>query len=119
MGYWAETDMELVRGDDFTVTQTWALQAGTAVDISAWTFKFEANEISNRATTPGNIVVLNGAMTKSDSGSGTTDTVSIPLSDTATDVNEGRYAYDITAVVGTDTTTVFRGTLTVKKSEQD
>ncbi len=115
MGYWAETDIELVRGDDFTLTQVWKLN-GASVNISSWTFAFEANEISTRASTPGNITVADGAMTKSAS-SAIVDTLTIPLSDTDTDVNEGRYKYDITATVGTDTVTVFRGTLTVLPSE--
>ena len=118
LGYWYNSDLKIVRKDDFTITQTWALTNGTAVDISAWTFKFEANEIDSSGT-PGNIIVLDAAMTKSNSGSGVTDTVSIPITDTQTTIDEGRYAYDITAVVGTDTTTVARGTLTVFPSEQD
>ncbi len=116
--YWAKADLQLVRGDDFTITQTWS-NNGVAVDISSWVFTFEANEKSTRATSPGNITIPNSSIVKSDSGSGTTDTISIPLGDTDTDVTEGRYGYDIKAVIGTDEVTVFRGTLTVMESEQD
>lgn len=114
--YWFDLDTQVVRGDDFTMSLTWALANGTPVDISAWTFAYEANEKSGSG---GNIVVADGAMTKSNSGSGVIDTVSIPLSDTDTAVTEGRYEQDITALVGADTTTVARGTLTIFKSEQD
>lgn len=117
-GYWYEDDFSVVRGDDFTITQTWALADGTPVDISAWTFSFEANE-KDTTGTPGNIVVTNAAMTKSNSGLGVTDTVSIPLTDTDTDVDEGRYGYDIVAIVGSDITTVAKGTLTIVDSELD
>lgn len=117
-GYWYESDFSVVRGDDETVTQTWALANATPVDISSWVFAFEANEIDSTGT-PGNIVVADGAMTKSNSGKGVTDTVSIPLSSSDTDVDEGRYAYDISATIGSDKTTVGRGTLTVVPSEQD
>jgi hypothetical protein len=116
-GYWYESDLSLVRGDDFTISQTWATAAGVAVDISAWTFAFEANEVSEGGT--GNIVVADAAMTKSNGGSGVIDTVSIPLSSTDTDKNEGRYQYDISVTIGTDKTTVARGTLVVNDSEQD
>jgi len=116
-GYWFDLDWQIVRGDDFSASLTWALANGTAVDISAWTFAYEANETSGTGT--GNITVADGAMTKSNSGSGVVDTVTIPLTDTDTTVTEGRYAHDITAVVGTDTNTVARGTLEIKPSEQD
>jgi len=117
VGYFAKADLEVVRGDDFTITQVWSL-SGAAVNISSWVFAFEANEISTRAATPGNITVANSAMVKSASSS-VVDTLSIPLSDTDTDVTEGRYKYDIKATVGSDEVTVFRGTLTVLPSEQD
>ena len=116
-GYWFDLDWAVVKGDDFSASLTWATQAGVAVDISAWVFSYEANEVSSSGT--GNITVADGAMTKSDSGSGVTDTVTIPLSDTDTAVTEGRYTHDIKAAVGTDETTVARGTLEIKPSEQD
>ena len=117
MGYWYKADFSLVRGDDFTLTQTWSLN-GSPVDISSWVFSFEANEVSTRASSPGNIVIGSSAIVKSDSGSGTTDTISIPFSDTDTAVTVGRYKYDIKAEIGSDTVTVARGTLVIKNSEQ-
>ena len=116
-GYWFDLDWQVVRGDDFSASLTWALADGTAVDISAWVFSYEANEKSSNGT--GNITVADGAMAKSDSGSGTTDTVTIPLSDTDTDVTEGRYSHDISVTASDDRTTVARGTLEIKPSEQD
>ena len=110
-------EFSVVRGDDFSFSLTWETTAGGAVDISAWVFAYEANEDAVGGT--GNIVVADAAMTKSDSGTGTTDTVTIPLSSTDTVVTEGRYKHDLTATVGSDKTTVARGTLTILPSEQD
>lgn len=118
MGYFYKADITIVRGDDFTLTQIWDVN-GTAVDISSWVFAFEANEKSTRATSPGNIVIADAAMTKSDSGTGVTDKLTIPFTDTETAENEGRYAYDIKATIGTDEVTYARGTLTILPSEQD
>ena len=114
--YGFDLDFAIVRGDDFSFTMTWDTVAGVPVDISAWVFAYEANEKSGGT---GNIAVADGAMTKSDSGSGTTDSVTIPLSSSDTAVNEGRYGHDVTATIGSDRVTVAGGTLTIKDSEQD
>ena len=118
MGYWYEADLSVVRGDDLTITQTWDVN-GVATDISSWSFSFEANEVSTRAASPSDITIANAAIVKSDSGSGTTDTNSILLTDTLTTVNVGRYKYDCKVVIGTDEITYARGTLTVLDSQQD
>jgi len=115
--YAFDLDFGVFRGDDFSFTMTWETTAGVAVDISAWAFAYEANEKASGGT--GNIVVADAAMTKSDSGSGTTDSISIPLTSTNTDISEGRYGQDVTVTVGSDRTTVASGTLTIKNSEQD
>jgi hypothetical protein len=116
-GYWFDLDWAIVSGDDFSATLTWALADGTAVDISSWSFSYEANEVSGSGTA--GITVADGAMTKSNSGSGVVDTVTIPLSATDTAKTDGRYAHDLKVTIGTDATTVARGTLEIKPSEQD
>ncbi len=113
--YWFDLDTKIVRADDFTISLTWATAAGAAVDISAWTFTYEANERGGN----GNITVANSAMTKSNSGTGVIDTVSIPFTDTNTAVTVGRYDQDIKVDVGTDTTTVAKGTLVIAPTEFD
>ena len=118
MGYFYTADLSVVKGDDLTITQTWDVN-GVATDISSWSFSFDANEVSSRAASKGTITIANAAIVKSDSGSGTTDTNSILLTDTLTGVNEGRYKYDMRVVIGTDTITYGRGTLTVLPSEHD
>ena len=116
-GYWFLLDSKVVRGDDFTITMTFSDTAGAAVDISSWTFAYEANERSSGAAT---ITVADGAMTKSNSGSGVVDTVAIPLSDTDTNKTEGRYDQDVKVTLATgEKTTIARGTLTIYDSEQD
>lgn len=115
-GYWFKLDSQIVKGDTgFKITLTFSdASTGSAVDISSWSFAYEANE---RSGSGGNITIANGAMTQSDSGTGTTDTVTIPFSSTS--VNEGRYDQDIRATVDGEITTIARGTLTVVDSEQD
>jgi len=118
MAYYYKADFEMVRGDDVTLTQRWDTN-GTPVDISAWVFSFDANEISNRAVTAGSISLSAGDMTKHDSGSGTTDTISMHFTDTHTAVNEGRYRYAIKISVGTSEFTIAKGTLLISESEDD
>jgi hypothetical protein len=116
--YWFESDFEAVKGDDLTVTQEWTTIAGVAVDISAWTFAFNATESADGGT--GSFSIPDGSFTKSDSGSGVTDTVQFEiLGVTTAQLNEGRYKYDVSATVGGDKTTYQRGTFTIQRSESD
>lgn len=118
-GYWFTLDSKIVKGDDFSMSLTFSDAAGDPVDISSWTFAYEANEEASGGT--GNITVADGAMTKSNSGAGTTDTVSIPIADTVTDaLTVGRYRQDVKVTDGSgNETTVAKGTLTIYASEFD
>ncbi len=117
-GYWYCSDLKMVKGDDLIINQTWTTTAGAAVDISAWTFAFEANEVADGGA--GNIVIADGSMTKSDSGSGVVDKLTIQITDTlSAATNEGRHDYDIKVTVDGNKTTFARGTLTILPSEQD
>lgn len=118
MSKYAKVDFELVRTDTDAWSFTWKTAPGVGVDISGWSFRFEANE-RDQSGTPGNIIVLDAAMTKSNSGLGVTDTLTIPFSISDTTVGEGRYDYDLRATVGATVNTVFKGTLVVTPSEQD
>ena len=117
-GYWYTSDLKMVKGDDLTINQTWTTSAAVPIDISSWTFAFEAEEAADGGT--GNIVIADGAMTKSDSGTGVTDKLSITITDTLSSaVPEGRYSYDIKVTIGSDITTYSRGTLLIESSSQD
>lgn len=115
-GYAFQMDAEGHKDDTgFKITLTWAdATTGSAIDISSWTFAYEANEKSGSG---GNVAVADGAMTKSDSGSGTTDTLTIPISFAS--LNEGRYSQHLRVTVGGEITTVGYGTLEIKPSEFD
>jgi len=107
--YWAALNTEVVQGNQENITLTFT-SGGSAVDISAWTFSFKANA----SWTDSVITVPNDSTTQSDSGSGTTDTVTIPLSEYGTGrLPAGRYNQEIVAVISGDTRTLFRGTLRV------
>lgn len=88
---------------------------GSATDISSWTFAYEANQQDPSGT--GNVAVADGAMTKSDSGTGTTDTVTIPISFAS--LTEGRYNQHLRVTVDALITTIGYGTLEIRPSEFD
>ena len=111
--YYFTIDEVIVAKDDRSITLTFTDTSGNAVDISAWTFYYKAVKKDDSTVT---IIVLNAAMTTSDSGTGTTDTVTIPRSDTVTNVAVGRYDHEITVVDGTTTTTIAKGTLTIQEN---
>lgn len=107
--YWATLNTEVVRGNQENITLTFT-SGGDPVDISAWTFTYTASA----GWTDSTIVVPNDSTTQSDSGSGTTDTVTIPLSEYQTGrAPAGKYNHEIVAVIAGDTRTLFRGTLRV------
>ena len=119
MGKYAKMDIELVRTDiDGRAFVFSDASTGNPIDISTWTFSFKANEI-DQSGTPDTISIPDSAMTKSNSGLGTTDRLDIPFSISDTTVNEGRYRYDVQATTAAGPETIFRGTLTIIPSEQD
>lgn len=118
MGYWAQVDFDAVENDNRTLTITMTDTAGDPVSIVAYEFDFKA---VLRSDTTKAWTVANAATTQTDSGTGTTDTVEIPINADDYDgagaaAPVGRWDYQ---VVLTDTgngdaeTTIMRGTLNV------
>jgi len=84
--HWAERDLYAVEDEQISFAFTFTLTAtGQPLDISGYTLYFAAGG----DWTTNTIVVANGTMTKSNSGSGVTDTVTIPLSSTVLNVSPG------------------------------
>lgn len=107
--YWASLNTEVVQANQENIILTFT-SGGSAVDISTWSFSYKAAA----AWTDSLVVVPDDSTTQSDSGSGTTDTVTIPLSEYQTDrLPAGKYNQEIVAVINGDTRTLFRGTLRV------
>jgi hypothetical protein len=115
MGYWAKTDIEVVKQDDLAMAYTWAEPDGTAVSVAAWDVYFKATAAGAHSTDT--ITVAPAAIVTSSSTGGTVDTFTITLTATITDVDVGRYDYDIAVDTGTEEKVVFRGTLTVLDRE--
>ena len=115
MGYWSNTDIEVVKQDDLAMAYTWAESDGTAVSVAAWDVYFKATAVSANSTDT--IAVAPAAVTTSASAGGTVDTFTITLTSTITDVDVGKYDYDIAVNTGTEEKVVFRGTLTVHARE--
>ena len=113
--YWGTLNTEVVQGNQENIILTFT-SGGTAVDISAWTFEYKATA----AWTDSTVTVPNDSTTQGDSGSGTQDRVTIPLSEYQTDrLPAGRYTQEINAVISGDTRTLFRGALTVRQKIVD
>lgn len=113
--YWATIDDQVVAADDHKLSLTFS-SGGVATDISGWTFQYLAN---SGGWTTDTISIADGTMTKTDSGSGTTDTINIIFSDTVTDVDPGKYRHSLVAQVPTDDRTIFRGTLRVHEKRAE
>jgi len=112
--YYFNLDEVIVKGDDRSITLTFSDTAGDPVDISAWTFYYAADERNGT----GAITVADGSMTKSDSGRGVTDTVTIPRADTVTNVTVGFWDHDIAVKDASDEiTTIAKGVLTIVDRE--
>jgi hypothetical protein len=110
MGYWFSLDSDLMTEDSVNITLTFSnASGGSPIDISAWTFYYKAEERGGTDT----ITVADGSMTKSDSGTGTTDTVTIPLDNSISGVTAGRYDQEIAVVISSEPTVIARGTLTI------
>ena len=92
--YWFTLDESVIAANDHDISMTFS-SGGSPVDVTAW-----AN-------------LTNAAMVKSDSGSGTTDTVTIPLASTDTDIAAGRYSQEFSAEISSKDRTIFRGTIRI------
>ena len=99
-------DTQVVGSDD-QITLTFSF-GGSATDISTWTFTYRAEALN--AWTADVVDVADGAMTKSDSGTGTTDRLTIPISAAASAVDAGIYTQEILAVISSERIPLFRGT---------
>lgn len=108
--YWFRLDADIVKGNTRTISLTFATAAGAPVSITAWTFYYKAVKVDDATAT---ITVANASMTKSDSGLGVTDTVSIPLDNSVTAVAAGRYNQEIAVAIASEPTTIAMGTLNV------
>lgn len=108
--YWGALDTPLVSGDTTSISLTFAEEDGTPQVISTWTFYYKAVKVDDSTVT---ITVADGSMTKSDSGSGYTDTVTIPLDNSVSAVAAGRYNQEIAVKISGEPHTLFKGTLNV------
>lgn len=108
--YWGTLDTPLVSGDTTSISLTFAEADGTPVVISTWTFYYKAVKVDDSSVT---ITVADAAMTKSDSGLGSTDTVTIPIDNSVSAVAAGRYNQEIAVKISSEPHTLFKGTLNV------
>lgn len=108
--YWGQVDKALVSGDSDAIALVFATAAGVAVNISTWTFYYKAVKVDDSSVT---ITVADASMSKTDSGIGTTDTVSIPLDNSVTAVAAGRYNHELAVKISGEPHTIFKGTLNV------
>ena len=108
--HWAERDLYAVEDEQISFAFTFTLSAtGLPLDISGYVCQFAAGSDWTTDT----IAIADGAMAKSNSGRGVTDTLTIPLTTDDLDVAPGRYQYDIAAYTGTDEPVLLRGTFTL------
>lgn len=115
MAYWFTLDTDLAIGDTRAIALTFATAAGAPVAISAWTFYYKAVKVDDSTVS---LTVADAAMTKSDSGMGVTDTVSIPLDNTSTAaLSAGRYRQEVAVKIATEPTVIAKGTLNVVTRE--
>jgi hypothetical protein len=113
MGRFFDDDIEIVAGDNHSFSLTMKTLAGAPVNVSAWDvyYKAEARDTNNTDT----ISVAPAAVTFSDSGTGTVDTFTIPLSASDTTVAKGFYDHEIAIKRQGLIETLTKGTLSVLK----
>ena len=111
MGRYFDFNLEVVAGDDQTISMTFKTSAGAAVDVSAWDvyYKAEAIDSANSDT----VAVAPAAVSKRDSGTGTVDTIDIALTDVATAINSGFYTQEVAIARSGLVETIAKGTLTI------
>ena len=111
--YWGPLDHSLIIGnaDDLTLTFS-NKETGAPEDISTWTeIEYQADSSESTDT----ISVLHADIVRSDSGSGTTDRMTIPRDETDTAIDPGRYIQRVNATVDGKRRTLLRGTLRMVK----
>jgi hypothetical protein len=105
----------ITEGDDRTITMTFTQADGvTPQDITTWNFFYTAK--SSTDDVDGSAVLSLDAVdfTKSDSGGGTTDTITFTLELASGPVLPGTYEQDLQIVVGGAPATIGRGQLVVE-----
>lgn len=111
--YWFTRDEPIVAGNADNVGLSFADENGVAIDITGWLkMTYKAYDSTGRITDA--INVAHAAMTKTSSGSGVTDTVIIPFTETDTDITPGRYDQEFLVEVAGQMRTIFRGTLKIE-----
>jgi len=115
-----EIQWNITKSTDLVASFTVTDSAGSPVDISVYEFYFVAREEKNVSSTKV-IEILNADIAQSDSGSGTTDTFTIDLTNTLTDICQKVYYYEIRSktISSTDNDVWFNGPLNVQWTVQD
>jgi hypothetical protein len=115
MAYWFTLDADLAIGDTRPISLTFSTAPGVPVSIAAWTFYYKAVKVDDSAVS---LTVADAAMTKTDSGLGVTDTVTIILDNSATaSLTAGRYRQEVAVKIATEPTVIAKGTLNVVARE--
>lgn len=111
-----QMDFAIVQGDDKLVPFIFAEEDGTPVDISGWDFFYTAKSSVSDDDTDALISVEPTDMIKSDSGTGVTDTVTVPISrvDTAA-MTPGQYVHDLQVSKDGRIYTYGKGTLVIEE----
>jgi hypothetical protein len=109
--YWFTLSHAVVQADADNIQLVFDYR-GTPVDVSTWTNMTYKAEAENAWTTDV-IEVADGAIVRSSSGTGVTDTITIPFSVTDTAKDKGRYNHSFGLTVNSQNRTIFRGTIKI------
>lgn len=108
-------DLIITEGDDRTVTMTFTDASGDPQDISGWDFFYTAKSAVSDDDASAVVSLDPVDFTKSDSGTGTTDTVEFKIQLAPNSVSPGTYEQDIqTKDASGNITTIGRGQLVVE-----
>ncbi len=108
--YWFNLDMSVVSYNDENISLTFKDSNGDPLVITGWlnmTYKASA------AWTTDVIEVAHAAMTKTSSGSGSTDRVIIPISASDSAITQGLYNHEFSVEIASQDRTIFRGTIRI------
>lgn len=106
----AKVDFEVARGEDRSYSITFTDQYGDPVDISTDSFYYAAVATWSADS----LSISTASIVKSNSGQGTTDTITIKITDTLSDIAVGYYNHAVGRVFADgDKEVVITGTLRV------
>lgn len=109
--YFFELDPTMVAYNDESFALTFSDEdTGDAVDISGWT-NMTYKALSTKTTDT--IEVAHAAMSRTSSGSGTTDTVVIPISTSDSAITQLKYNHEFSVEIAGQKRTIFRGTIKI------